>query len=769
MPDSAPQTTPAPETTPAERSPEAARDAARRMYGPPRAWALVFLSPTPVLAYGVPVIVAAIIATVVGLSIVPDGSVVIVNGNLTQLASSTEALVTAAIAVILLCVGHAFGITAATHSLIANTTDSSLPARAAWARAARRPDLVALAFVGALALFVAAVAASVALAIAPLWAIGGLVLALIVLIVIAPLLLAWPQLVLRSASWGEALARGWRSGKDVVSGRTEDRTPRVNLIIATVVVGGIGVGLKLLTGLMHQSLLSAMVADALGIVVPAVLVLVLTAVAVRAVIVREESRARIGTEPIVPLAAPSWAQKDSDAGTRGGALVGLAVLLVPALLAVPLAVVNPWRLASYSAATVPRIWDSADVTAVGDRSGVLSVLGGEETTVTLCGGAACSVPLVPGSILGSGIAGTPDNHLLFAQWMPKEGQGSTPDRFELQVLASDADELEAWGTKSSPDAPPKGGPVPGTRTVLSGYDAYFSGGDSVYARSNRRLTAAAISTDGEHPVIAAIARPGLNSINTDVLIYFCNDDACTTSTERRVPVSWRGGESTVATLDVSVMADGTAVVTLVDARDSRDPDVVPLRVISAGVTSEPRIETPETLAADPDDTSYDTTFGARIERGADGLPVILSRAESQTDMRMFTCLTVDCSEYKATDIPTDVSASTRSHDRLISQARTPTFTIDATGRPLIARVDAQSRSLDLLSCADKLCTNSTSTRLAMLEFDDDSYLASGLALGLSADQKPVIAVGDRRVGADTEHPRWIGTVLECADARCGLE
>ncbi|SMQ70692.1 hypothetical protein SAMN06295943_1973 [Agreia sp. VKM Ac-1783] len=743
------------------------------MYGPPRAWALVLLSPAPVLAYGVPVIVAAIVATVIGLSIVPRDSLVIVNANLTELVSTPEELLAAAIASILLCAGHAFGITAATHSLIANTTDSSLPAFAAWNRAARRPGLVALAFAGALAVAVAAVAASVALVIAPLWAIGGLVVALIVLIVVAPLLLAWPQLVLRSTSWGQALARGWRSGKVVVSGRAEERTPRVNLIIATVVVGGLGVGLRLLAGLMPQSLLSAMVAVALGIVVPAALVLVLTAVAVRAVIVREESRARVGTQPIVPLSAFSWAEKKSDAGTRAGALVGLVVLLVPALLAAPLALVNPWGFASYSAATVPVVWDSADITAVGDRSGVLSVLGGEETTVTFCGASECSVELEPGSILGSGIAGTPDNHLLFAQWMPQKGQGSTPDRFELQVLASDADELEAWGTKSSPDAPPKGDAVPGTRTVLSGYDAYFSGGDSVYARSNRRLTAAAISTDGDHPVIAAIARPGLNSINTDVLIYFCNDDACTTSTERRVPVSWRGGESTVATLDVAVMADGTAVVTLVDARDSRDPDVVPLRVISASVSSEPRIETPETSATDPDDTSYDTTFGARIERGADGMPVILSRAESQTDMRMFTCLTVDCAEYDATDIPSGLNIpsdqSSLSRDTLISQMRTPTFAIDATGRPLIARVDVQSRSLDLLSCVDKLCTNSTSTRLATLEFDDDLYLASGLALGLAADQRPVIAVGGRRVGADTDHPRWTGTVLECSDARCGLD
>ena len=738
------------------------------MYGPPRAFELAFLSPSPALAYAVPVVVAVILATVIALTIVPRDAVAIVNGNLTQLASSTAVLVAAVIAAVLLCAGHAFGITAATHSLIANATDSSLAARGAWRRAARRPGLVAVAFVGALAVFVAGVAASVALIIAPLWTIAGLVVVLIVLIIAAPLLLAWPQIVLGTDSWGTALARGWRSGRDIVSGRTEDRSPRVSLVIAAILTVGIGVGLKLLAGLIPQSLLSAIADVAVGLVVPAVIVLLLTAISVRAVIVRAETRARIGTEPM-PHPTPSWADPEPDAGTRGGALVGLAVLLVPALLAAPLALVNPWGFASYSAVTVPRVWDSADITAVGDRSGVLSVLGGEETSVTLCGASECSVQLAPGSILGSGIAGTPDNHLLFAQWMPQEGQGSTPDRFELQVLASDADELEAWGTKSSPNAPPKGDPVPGTRTVLSGYDAYFSGGDSVYARSNRRLTAAAISTDGEHPVIAAIARPGLNSINTDVLIYFCNDDACTTSTERRVPVSWRGGESTVATLNVAVMADGTAVVTLVDARDSRDPDVVPLRVISAGVTSEPRIETPETLTADPDDTSYDTTFGARIERGADGLPVILSRAESQTDMRMFTCLTVDCAEYKATDIPTDVSASTLSHDRLISQARTPTFAIDATGRPLIARVDAQSRSLDLLSCTDKLCTNSTSTRLAMLEFDDDSYLASGLALGLSADQKPVIAVGDRRVGADSEHQRWIGTVLECADARCGLE
>ena len=256
------------------------------MYGPPRAFELAFLSPAPALAYAVPVAVAVILATVVALTIVPRDAVAIVNGNLTQLASSTAVLVASVMAAILLCAGHAFGITAATHSLIANATDSSLPARGAWRRAARRPGLVALAFVGAIALFVAAVAASVALIIAPLWTIAGLVVVLIALIVAAPLLLAWPQIVLGTASWGTALARGWRSGRDIVSGRAEDRTPRVTLVIAAALTVGVGVGLKLLTELIPQSLISAMVAVAVGLVFPAVFVLLITAIAVRAVIVR---------------------------------------------------------------------------------------------------------------------------------------------------------------------------------------------------------------------------------------------------------------------------------------------------------------------------------------------------------------------------------------------------------------------------------------------------------------------------------------------------
>jgi len=358
------------------------------MYGPPRSFELAFLSPAPALAYAVPVVIAVILATVVALTIVPRDAVVIVNGNLTQLASSTAVLVAAVIAAIILCVGHAFGITAATHSLIANATDSSLPARAAWRRAARRPGLVALAFVGALAVFVAGVAASVAVSIAPLWAIAGLVIVLIALIVAAPLLLAWPQIVLGTDSWGTALARGWRSGRDIVSGRTEDRSPRASLVIAAILTVGIGVGLKLLAGLIPQSLLSAMVAVAVGLVVPAVIVLLLTAISVRAVIVRTETRARIGTEPIVPHPTPSWADPEPDAGTRGGALVGLAVLLIPALLAAPLALVNPWGFVSYSAGTVSSFKDSVSIIPVGDDH--TAVLGGNPgydlNTLKLCQG-----------------------------------------------------------------------------------------------------------------------------------------------------------------------------------------------------------------------------------------------------------------------------------------------------------------------------------------------------------------------------------------------
>ena len=108
-----------------------------------------------------------------------------------------------------------------------------------------------------------------------------------------------------------------------------------------------------------------MVAVAIGLVAPAVIVLLLTAVSVRAVIVRAESHARIGTEPIVPHPTPSWA--DPRTGCRHArrrARRRWPCCWFPRLLAAPLALVNPWGFVSYSAATVPEFKDSVSIMSV---------------------------------------------------------------------------------------------------------------------------------------------------------------------------------------------------------------------------------------------------------------------------------------------------------------------------------------------------------------------------------------------------------------------
>jgi hypothetical protein len=752
------------------------------MYGPPRAFELAFLSPAPALAYAVPVVVAVILATVVALTIVPRDAVVIVNGNITQLASSTAVLVASVIAAILLCAGHAFGITAATHSLIANATDSSLPARGAWRRAARRPGLVALAFVGALALFVAAVAASVALIIAPLWTIAGLVVVLIALIVAAPLLLAWPQIVLGDTSWGTALARGWRSGRDIVSGRAEDRTPRVSLIIGALIVVGLGVGLRLLAGLMMQSMLSAMVAIALGLVVPAVFVLLITAIAVRAVIVREETRARIGTEPIVPHPTPSWADAEPDAGTRGGALVGLAALLVPALLAAPLVLVNPWGFVSYSAVTMPSIEDSASIVPVGDDgTAVLSAnVGYDRFSMRLCHGASCAPISTLSSYLSTDTVDTDDGGLFTAQWMFVGDEEDTADnRFELDAVSTSADELREWDDTNRSGGSSSSIP-PGGRTTVATLDSTFSEDDEVDARTVTDRSAVAVSNDGEHPVIAAVARRTGGPPEATMWIVFCDDDACSSATTKTTQLEWIGGSPSSASIDVVVTEDGTAVVTLADREDSRSPEPIPaLRVFSAKADgAEFRVEAPPLAGiTETDETrysGYDETFGARIELGADGLPVILSRAEGSSLLRLITCADASCSSADARDLTGFDSGS-----------RTPAFAIDETGRPLIAIVGERRSSLDLIDCLDATCSELEARSIAKLVQGDALWSTEALALNLDSSGKPIIAVGDRLAGdvrpaVDTisyepgedrpprDDDRWAGAVLNCSDARCGL-
>ena len=263
-------------------------------------------------------------------------------------------------------------------------------------------------------------------------------------------------------------------------------------------------------------------------------------------------------------------------------------------------------------------------------------------------------------------------------------------------------------------------------------------------------------------------------------IVFCDDDACSSATTKTTQLEWIGNAPSRASIDVAVTADGTAVVTLADRFDSRSDVPIPaLRVISAQADgAELRVEAPELAAVVESEESpsfgYDETFGAQIELGADGLPVILSRPEDSSALRLFTCADTSCSSTSARDLS--------GYD---AGLRTPAFAIDASGRPLIALADKRRASLDLIDCLDAGCADLESRSIAKLAKGDDLSTTEALALSLDSRGNPIIAVGDRLAGdvrtdVDTfdyepgearpprNEERWAGTVLNCSDARCGL-
>lgn len=746
-----------PPTPPAETTDEGApiRSHADRVYGPPRAAHLAFAAPQPLVAYAVPLVVAAIVAALVALTVLAD-RLSFANGEIVPLRSGSgfEATAGAGLLLLAIIVAHAFGSTAATLVLLARADGRSLSARAAWAGALRRPGSITLAVVVALLLSAAAVGISaVLLPLSPVAGVAALVVLVVIAMVTAPLLLAWPLIVGGRERFGAALRWAWRSTHAVVSPSAEPfRSPRVAVVSTVLLTGLVMVGLTLLGGLLPVGWWTPIASVALALVPAALSQVLLAAVVVRGVALRQED---VALAPLVSDPAPAGVV------TRGGLAWGLAVLLVPAVVAGVLVSANPWRVPSYSVADVPQVWQSSQIVPWADGTAVLSRLGGESSGVRLCSGATCTPETEMRSILPTAIAPDENGGILSASWYPIEGPDDRSGRFELRTTYSSPDALREWAQPLPSGLTDdevedvlwdKRG-MPGDERVLGGIDSVFEPGDSVFARSNQGLLGIAIDASGEFPVIASVARPR-ESIDAVVSLDFCSDAECTESVQTTIPVRWGYGGSNSTSIDVALAPDGrTAVVSLADG-ESRD-DFVPLRVLTATADGESTIETPDTeMPGDPAD--FDYSHGTQIEIGADGLPVVLYRAPGHPTLRLFSCTDLSCAANSIVDIdpPTDVILSS------------PSLVIDSTGRPLIGVID-ETASVALLSCDDAACTTRTPVRLVgavVTELGD----GEAFALSLDAQDRPLLAVGVQREGS-TKKATWSGTILECTAARCGAD
>lgn len=716
------------------------------MYGPPRATALAFGRPEPAIAYATPLAVIGIVTAAI-LMTVFAGDLVIMNGEVAALSISPELLAGLALVALFTTVAHGIGLTAATLVLVARVDGRRLTVRDAWGRALRRPGSVVLA--GVVLLLVAAIllVISVLVPVLPVIGIAAGVALLIVGIILAPLLLAWPLVVTHRLPLPAALAWAWRSPRTFLGQMAEPLgSPRFAVVVTVILSGIAGFVVSWSAGLLPVGWWTPVLAVMLALVPASLTQLLLAAVAVRGVALRTEG----ALEPSAPDSAPA------SAG-RGGVVAGVAVLIAPAVVAGLLVGVNPWSIPAYAAADVHRVWYSSQIVPWQGGSIMLSRLGGEDSAARVCSGEDCGPEHGMVSILPTAVAPAADGGVISASWYPIEGADDRSGSFELRVTHSSPDELSTWsddlGDDASDDEKHEAwSGFPGEERVLGGIDSTFRPATSVFTRTNQSLMAVAIDSSGDAPVIASIARPS-DSRTATVAVDFCSDADCTESRRTTQEVQWANWSSNSTTLDVAATADGdSAVITLTD-RGEDDVDE-PLRVMTATAGGDWTTEVLDADVPGPAVTDLDQTHGAQVAMDADGLPMIVFRAVDRSTLRVFSCVDASCGDATVTDIEAETEL-----------LHPPALAIDSSGRPLIGTIDAAA-NVALISCDDATCaTRSTAPLLAAAPTDGGFY--NSFALALDAHDRPLVAVGLRRAGSEAK-PTYSGTVVTCTAARCGV-
>ncbi|MFJ2369281.1 hypothetical protein [Microbacterium sp. NPDC087665] len=729
------------------------------MFGPPRAVSLAFAEPAPLIAYAVPFSIAWIVVGAPLMTLLAP-ELVIVNGAVSALGTSTTQLTAIAIGTVVIAIAHGFALTAATLAIAARVDGRPLCARDAWATALRRPGSVALATIVSLAGAAIGLVIAVFIGVQPIAGIAAAIALGIGGIVLAPLLLAWPLVVVRRQSLGSALAAAWRSPREFQGQGAEPLgSPRFAVVFTVIATGIIVVVIRLLGALVPLGWWTPVVGVALVLVPTALVQVLLAAVAVRGAALRVKGPLDVTVEGAAAEASDSAvsepAESRSARAPRGGALAGIAVLLVPALAAGAVLAVNPWHVPAYDAADLPRVWRSSQIVPWQNGAVLLSRLGGEDASASLCDGATCGPAHDMRTILPTAVAPADDGGMLSASWYPVEGADSSSGSFELRVTHSTPDALAHWSDPRDEDAPDEEpgdwAGFPGEERVLGSVDSAFERGDSVFARMHESRMAVAIDTSGPAPVIASVIGP--RGTDATLAIDFCADSACTDSTRTTQELEWAIGLSNATTIDIVSTDDGDSAVVTLTQKES-DGYGAPLRVFTATADGD---WTTETLDADVPgpvaEDDGDFAFGAQVERGADGMPVILFRAADRSGLRLFSCADIACAEGEITDITpeTDLLAA-------------PALAIDESGRPLIGTFD-RAQNIALISCDDAACTDRTLVPIAAVAPTEAGF-SNGYALSVDDEGRPLIAVGMRRAGS-TAKATFNGTVFNCIAARCG--
>lgn len=730
--------------------------AKRKQYGPPVVPSIAWGGGGAVVAFAVPAAVGALLAGVALLVGVRDGRVVLANGAFSVVESPAVSVLVVVAGAVLAAVGFGFGATASTAVMIAAADEESLGPRSAWRWTFGQRRLVVEAALAA------AVSVAVGTVVVRSWQDGGrvvvaavLVLLVVVAVLAAPLLLGW-VLVVAGVPRGEAVRRGWSSGRVVVRGGLEaTSSPRRALVGAASVALVLGIGVWLLVRLLPASAARASLTVAWSCVAVTVLVVFVVAVAARGAAVRGE-----GGRLRAPVVADSGGARQP---LRDG-LAGVGVLLVPALVFAVLVTSNPFGLVQYSVATVEaRLLGDGDVADVGGRTVVVGTPGDPPSGLRLCRGASCGWSAdVTRSSLGSAIGPAGDGGLLTAQWAIRFDR-HVPKRYELEVVHSRPDQLqppaaargsERWtGRRAQTPAPARDDDTSaGQRTTLAAVDV----GDPDLAGA--RMTEVAVAGQGERPVVAGIARGDEPDARSHLFAVFCDVPSCVQHTVREVALPWIP-PLWDQRLDLAVARDGTAVISLVSKVDSGLPQLPSLRVVAMHPDRAEAVVSglPEGFPPGSSTPSYESAPDARVAIGGDGNPVVLGRPRDGDAQRLTFCSDVSCSSSTHTDIAVASSSNAP-----------PAFVIDLSGRPLIAVRDDERGAVGLVSCRDARCADHDKTTIARFRPapGELAWGSNALSIRLTEDGVPLLVSGAASSSGDRNAA---GLVIRCARARCGLQ
>lgn len=699
----------------------------------------------PILAYAVPMVLAAVLTGAAALLLPAREGLRAVNGTFVSLAPLAEQAAVWIVALVLILLAHAFGITAATALMNEAYERRGGTVLSAWRVALRRWPAVLLAMAGAFLSILLVLAFALGAVLQPVAAIIAAAVVLILLLVAAPLLAAWPRIVAGDSPWRSTLAWAWRSRSNpLLPGESGTvRGALFWLLAGTAVV-------RWLTGLLIGLLpataasIASMACDWL---IPSAIALLMTAILVRTAGLRSE-------EPLTTLVP------DASAPRRlAPALVGLTLLVMPALALGAVYATSAFGITTYSASQNDRMSPKSTVLPLGrggERAALLSQYPGSDTSLDYCEDQACGTGDLATSILATDAATLPDGSLMVAQWIPRAQDAGGPARFELHAV-----HVEPGPIRHLPDVPAGSKTLRpgGDRSTLFTFEAPEIG-EHIYLRDNTWLTETAVDLIGDKPVIAAIVADGFHAKEAELAFLFCDDASCTSATAQTTHLPWKAMYS-ASGFDLVASPDGTAAVAIAQRPEEGR---APLQVVTATRSTAPHIEQLDVAPTSPDQWKShlsDTYWGVDAQIGADGHPVLLYRPAHDSQLALYTCTDTACAQSQRTDIDSDVLGSGAAF-------YPPSFIIDSTGRPLIGTVNAQNRTLTAVSCLDTRCAKTRSHALAELRMATNGA-ETPLAMNLDPAGNPLIAVGyplrDLPGGDLKQH----ATVISCRTARCGAD